>query len=66
MIDHELLVEYIEKSYSKQDVVICDVTPTLNGLTFTYIYKYIGDYSPPCSEDVTLIELINFIYNKVK
>lgn len=63
MIDYNLLEEYTEKCCYKQKVKVRHINPISNGFIYTYSHEYSEN---DCKEEVTLIQLLNFLYYKIK
>lgn len=65
MIDYELLEEYLSKTLLLSKVNVRHVNQTtVNPIVFTYTHEY--NEGNDLKGEVTIIELINFLYNKTK
>ena len=62
MIDYKLLEEFTEKYHHKQKVNVRHINQIDSGFIYTYSHEYSDQ---DIKEEVTLIELINFLYDKI-
>ena len=62
MLDTNLLEEYINIIYGVQKASVKAQNVQCNTIIFTFSHEYENEY---LKEEVTFIELFNFLYNKI-
>lgn len=64
-IDYDLLAEYVQHEWGKSRVKVIHqyVSDDKNRIIFEYTHKYSND---SMEDEITIIDLINFLYRKLK